>query len=201
MNNPTLTYYNENADAFLSSTTTVNLSEIQDQFLSYLNSGDKILDLGCGSGRDTKYFLDEGFDVDAVDGSDELVIRASSYTGIRVERMLFDELACINKYDGIWACASLLHLPYSQLSSMLDKIARALKGHGTFYASFKYGEFEGERNGRYFTDLNEERCKKLIRDNGMFRIECLWTTGDARPEKGEEKWLNMILIKDFQNQI
>ena len=78
MNNPTLTYYHENVDAFLSSTTTVDLSEIQDQFLSYLNPGDRILDLGCGSGRDTKYFLDEGFDVDAVDGSVELVIRASS---------------------------------------------------------------------------------------------------------------------------
>ncbi|MFR1725475.1 class I SAM-dependent methyltransferase [Emergencia timonensis] len=200
MNNPTLTYYNENVDAFLSSTTTVDLSEIQDQFLSYLNPGDRILDLGCGSGRDTKYFLDEGFVVDAVDGSDELVIRASSYTGIQVKRMLFAELACINKYDGIWACASLLHLPYSQLSLMLDKIARALNEHGIFYASFKYGEFEGERNGRYFTDLNEERCRELIGDNGKFHIECLWTTGDARPEKGEEKWLNMILIKDFQNQ-
>lgn len=191
MKNLTLTYYNENADAFLSSTTTLDLSEIQDQFLCYLHPGDKILDLGCGSGRDTKYFLDEGFDVDAVDGSVELVIRASSYTGIQVQHMLFDELSHINKYAGIWVCASLLHLSYSQLSPMLDKIVIALKEDGVFYASFKYGEFEGERNGRYFTDLNEAKCRELIRDNGKFRIECLWVTGDARPEKVIEQYLNV----------
>lgn len=200
MNNLTLTYYNVHADEFSSSTRAVEFGEIQNLFLSYLKPGDKILDLGCGAGRDTKYFLQKGFDVHAVDGSDELVIRASAYTGIQVRQMLFDELDFINKYDGIWACASLLHLPYTQLTPMLDKIARALKERGIFYASFKYGEFEGERNGRYFTDLNEERFKQLLYDNERFCVENVWVTGDARSEKGDEKWLNMILIKNSQSQ-
>ena len=109
MVNKTLNYYNQNADSFIEGTVSVNFKEVQDKFLQML-SGKKILDFGCGSGRDTMYFLKSGFDVTATDGSEELCKYASEYTGIQVKQMLFQDLDEVDYYDGIWACSSILHL-------------------------------------------------------------------------------------------
>ena len=104
-------YYNKNAKEYSSSTIGVDFSSTQERFLDYLPQHAKILDFGCGAGRDTKAFLEKGFDVDAVDGSEELCKIASLYTGIAVRQMFFQQLDAVAKYDGIWACASILHLP------------------------------------------------------------------------------------------
>lgn len=199
-NNTTLKYYNSNAEEFCTDTRDAVFTETQDKFLKFLCAGDKILDFGCGSGRDTKYFVRQGFDVDAVDGSEELCKLASEFTGIAVNQMLFQELACKNKYDGIWACASILHLTYQELKDMLLKIMTALKAGGVFYVSFKYGENEGFRNGRYFIDMTEDKIRNLFSDIDSLNIEEMWITSDVRPEREQEKWLNIISIKNSQNQ-
>ena len=118
----TLKYYNENAQSFASGTVSVKFTEVQDKFLEKLNLDAYILDFGCGAGRDTKYFLSRGYQVDAVDGSEQLCRIASEYTGIKVRQMLFQELDEKEKYDGIWACASILHLPKKQLREVLKNI-------------------------------------------------------------------------------
>ena len=150
--NKTLNYYNENAQSFASGTVSVEFTEMQDKFLQKLNPGAYILDFGCGAGRDTKYFLDQGYLVEAIDGSEQLCQIASKHTGIKVRQMLFQELKVNEKYDGIWACASILHLPKKELKEVFKKMLTALKPGGRIYTSFKYGEYEGMRNGRYFTD-------------------------------------------------
>ena len=160
-----------------------------------MNPDAYILDFGCGAGRDTKYFLSRGYQVDAIDGSEQLCRIASEYTGIKVRQMLFQELDEKEKYDGIWACASILHLPKKQLHEVLENMYAALKSEGWIYTSFKYGEFEGERNGRYFTDFTTDTFKDFIRDMHGLKIEEHWITGDARPGRGEEKWLNLLLQK------
>lgn len=104
--NETLEYYNANAKSFVFETVHVDFKETQDKFLHYILPKGKILDFGCGSGRDAKYFHDKGFAVDAIDGSEELCRLAARYTGIHVKQMLFSELAAVEQYDGIWACAS-----------------------------------------------------------------------------------------------
>ena len=191
----TLKYYNENAQSFASGTVSVKFTEVQDKFLEKLNSDVYILDFGCGAGRDTKYFLSRGYQVDAVDGSEQLCRIASEYTGIKVRQMLFQELDEKEKYDGIWACASILHLPKKQLREVLKNMYAALKSKGWIYTSFKYGEFEGERNGRYFTDFTTDTFKDFIHDMHGLKIEEQWITGDVRPGRGEEKWLNLLLQK------
>ena len=191
----TLKYYNENAQPFASGTVSVKFTEVQDKFLEKLNPDAYILDFGCGAGRDTKYFLSRGYQVDAVDGSEQLCRIASEYTGIKVRQMLFQELDEKEKYDGIWACASILHLPKKQLREVLKNMYAALKSKGWIYASFKYGEFEGERNGRYFTDFTTDAFKDFIHDMHGLKIEEQWITGDVRPGRGEEKWLNLIMQK------
>ncbi|MBD5105946.1 MAG: methyltransferase domain-containing protein [Lachnospiraceae bacterium] len=195
LQNITIDYYNKNAETFAETTIDVNLVETQDKFLNCLSHKGKILDFGCGSGRDTKYFLEKGYNVDATDGSEELCKIASNYTGIEVKRMLFSELDAVEKYDGIWACSSILHLPKNELKIILQKMEAALKVDGVIYTSFKYGKFEGERNGRYFTDFTIELFTDYLQDIENLQIEEYWITGDVRPGRGEEKWLNLILRK------
>lgn len=195
MKNNTLNYYNTNATSFVSSTRSVDFTQTQDRFLRLLPSAAAILDFGCGSGRDTKYFLDVGMQVDATDGSEELCRLASEYTGIPVRQMLFEELDAKAQYDGIWACSSILHLSQESLKDVLKKMIAALKEHGIIYTSFKYGTFEGERNGRFFTDFTEETFREFVADVDGIRIEETWITGDVRPGRGDERWLNLILRK------
>ena len=196
MSDKTLDYYNQNADTFFSGTVSVDFTQTQNKFLNYLNPGDSILDFGCGSGRDTQYFLEAGMKVDAIDGSEEMCRIASEYTGIEVQQMLFQELDVHDQYDGIWACASILHLPKNDLKIVLQKMAAALKKYGIIYTSFKHGEFEGERNGRYFTDFTIDTFQTLIQDIEGLQIKEDWMTGDVRPGRGEERWLNLILQKN-----
>lgn len=191
----TLKYYEENANQFVQGTVSVDFKQTQDKFLGKLKIGDSILDFGCGSGRDTKYFADKGFQVEATDGSLELCKLASEHTGIPVRQMLFEELNELEKYDGIWACSSILHLSKDALAKVLKKMADALKGKGVIYTSFKYGEFEGERNGRYFTDFTIETFKEYLQGIPELQMEEYWITSDVRPGRGEEKWLNLILCK------
>ena len=168
---------------------------IQVRSLSKLSVGAFILDFGCGSGRDTKYFLDHGYTVEAIDGSEDLCKLASAHTGVEVKHMLFQDLHEVNKYDAIWACSSILHLPYTELVDVMKKMVTALKDNGLIYTSFKYGTFEGVRNGRYFIDMTEDRLGKLLQDVDELEVEETWVTSDVRPGRGEEKWLNLFLRK------
>ena len=193
MDNTTLNYYNTHAQDFVQGTVGVDFHITQDRFLAQLEKDASILDFGCGSGRDTKYFLERGLAVEATDGSAELCKLASEYTGIKVKQMLFSELDAVEKYDGIWACASILHLAWDELVAVLQKMVRAVKAGGVIYTSFKYGQFMGERNGRFFTDLDEEGLARLLKAVGGLEVKELWITGDVRPGRGEEKWLNVLL--------
>ena len=191
----TLDYYNSKAKDFVTDTVAVAFTEMQDTFLEYIPKGGRILDFGCGSGRDTKYFISKGYDVDATDGSEELCTIASEYTGIKIKQMLFEELDEVELYDGVWACASILHVEKKQLPEILKKIATATKKGGVVYTSFKYGEFEGIRNGRFFTYLTEESFGEILRSVSDLAIEKLWISADVRAERGEERWLNIVLRK------
>ena len=191
----TIDYYNQNADAFASGTIDVEFTQVQDKFLSYLPTGAYILDFGCGSGRDTKYFLSKGFQVDATDGAEELCKIAGKTAGIPVKQMLFSELDAVEKYNGIWACSSILHLPKDELKDVMGKMIRAIKDGGYIYTSFKYSEFEGYRNGRYFTDYMEESFAEFLKDFPQLKITEEWVSRDARPGRSDEKWLNLILKK------
>ena len=194
MNN-TINYYNQNAENFIANTQNADMHPTQERFLRLLDANTSILDFGCGSGRDTKYFLEKGYQVTATDGSAELCKLASEFTGIKVKEMLFQELDAINQYDGIWACSSILHLSKKELLPVIQKMCEALKDNGIIYTSFKYGDFEGERNGRYFTDFTEKTFREVIEKVPELTIEEHWITSDVRPGRGEEKWLNLLLRK------
>ena len=198
-NSKTIEYYNKNAAQFTDSTILAEVHDIQKKFLGYLDKGASILDFGCGSGRDTKYFLENGYKVEAIDGSEELCKLASEYAGINVQHMFFQDLCVTDKYDGIWACSSILHLNKAELRPVLGKMLTALKKAGIIYSSFKYGDFEGERKGRYFTDFTKDTFEEFIKDFDGIRIVDEWISQDVRPDRGDEKWLNLILQKVATN--
>ena len=189
----TLNYYNEQFEKFAGSTKDLEFSEIQDYFLHYVKPGSLVLDFGCGSGRDSRYFLQKGYRVEAIDGSEKMVRIARETAGIPVKQMLFNELDEVEKYDGIFCCASILHVPSAELPDIMIRLRRAVKMNGIVYVSFKYGDFEGYRNGRYFTDLKEDSFQKLLDTVGGFEILDTRISTDARPGRDDEKWLNVML--------
>ena len=191
----TINYYNEMSQEYIDSTVNVDFTMTQNKFMNKLQAGCHILDFGCGSGRDSKCFINKGFQVTAIDGSIELCKYASELTGLNVKHMYFQELCDIDVYDAIWACSSILHLPYSDLKDVMAKMIVALKQNGIIYTSFKYGKYEGERNGRYFIDMDDDKFKNFIINYPNITVEELWITGDVRPGRSNEQWLNVILRK------
>lgn len=188
-------YYQQNAQRFYDDTVDVDMSALYAPFLAHLSPGARILDAGCGSGRDTKAFSERGYEVEAFDASAELAARARQLTGKSVEVMRFRELNTVEKYDGIWCCASLLHVPENELPEVMARLAKALKPGGVWYLSFKYGHGEREKDGRRFTDMDEASLRKIVAGSRV-EIEKVWFTGDARRGREAERWLNALLIRN-----
>lgn len=198
--NITTQYYKDNSKEFFDSTVAADVTPLYDRFLKYVPKSGNILDLGCGSGRDTKAFLELGYQVEAIDGSEELCLLASKYTGIEVRCMDFAQIDFRGRYDAIWACASLLHISSEKLPNVLARLREALRDDGIIYMSFKYGDFAGERDGRFFLDMTEERFHEILGEtNGLKLIE-EWHSEDVRREKKVE-WYNSICRKqnDYGN--
>ncbi|WP_255448689.1 class I SAM-dependent methyltransferase [Selenomonas ruminis] len=191
----TLQYYNNNAQKFVQDTQKINFRQLQQEFLSYIPLGGNILDFGCGAGRDSKYFLSKGYKIQALDGAEKMALLAEQYIKQAVLCQSFLDFYETDAYNGIWACASLLHLPWYDLRDVLHNLANSLHNEGIFYASFKYGVYDGMRNGRYFTDMTEERWQKLMRDNDALKVLKLWITTDVRKERSDDRWLNILCKK------
>ena len=193
--NTTIQYYEEHAKEFAANTLGADMTSIRSRFLAYLPTGCRILDFGCGTGRDAKAFLALGYDVTAIDGSEALCGIAQSLTGLPVRCLDFRNYKPEEGevYEGIWACASLLHLQKTELLPVMKALSQALITGGAFYVSFKYGTFEGERNGRHFTDFTPEDFSEFLKNIPVLSVAEYWVTGDVRPGRGDERWLNIVL--------
>ena len=190
----TIDYYNKHAEEFTASTFEVDMESLYQPFLADLPEGARILDVGCGSGRDTLAFKKKGYQVDAIDYSEELVKKATQLTGIPVRLQSFYEIDADQAYDGIWACASLLHCERTRLKEVTGKLLSALKPNGMLYMSFKYGNGDRQKEGRQFTDLDEEQAKALRKQFNYVQKIKQWITIDQRPDR-QEKWLNLLWKK------
>lgn len=193
--NDTLNYYAQNAGEFCAGSLAIDMSDMHSRFLTHMPPEGSILDLGCGSGRDSKFFAERGYRVTAVDGSAELCKRAEQLIGFPVRCMLFEELDYTNEFDGVWACASLLHVEKEKMPHILGLVADALKDGGTLYLSYKYGTGQRVDNGRFFSDYTEADIPLLFPDFSPLSCQQWWITRDKRPERSHERWLNMICKK------
>ncbi len=190
--NDTVEYYNRNAGEFVAGTIHADVSEIRDRFLSYVKTQGRILDAGCGSGRDALAFSKAGYQVEAFDASPELCKRASEMLGFPVECKRFEDMTGGPQYDGIWACASLLHVREQDMKDVMHRLKGLLNPGGILYASFKEGETERVKDGRFFHDMTEESCKALFEEAGFSVLE-LFTSRDVREDHPGEAWVNIIV--------
>ncbi|MFN8671848.1 MAG: methyltransferase domain-containing protein [Candidatus Sericytochromatia bacterium] len=196
MDEITFNYYKKNFEQFIKITENINMNDIYKEFIPLLASKSKILDVGCGSGRDSIYFHGQGYKVTAIDNCIEFIEHLKKNTDIEVYQMSFEEIHFKKKFDLIWACASLLHIKKEKLPEIISKIFKYLNNKGFFYLSFKYGSFSGERNGRIFTDMNENEFNKILEKIKGLKVIKYWHTVDQRPERNNEKWLNILLQKE-----
>jgi len=203
-------YYRQNAQQFFADTASVDMSALYLPFIDCLPPGALILDAGCGSGRDVKAFSEMGFAVEAFDASAELVALARQLSDKPVAQMRLQDVDAVETYDGIWCCASLLHVSEAELPDVMTKLAKALKPGGVWYLSFKHGRGEREKDGRRFTDMDEGGLQKLIegikREAGFegvtakrfaFETAKIWQTDDVRAGRSNEVWLNAIIRKSL----
>lgn len=138
-----------------------------DPFLDLLEPGARILDLGCGDGRDSERMIERGFTAEPSDGVPEMAALASRRLGFEVPVMRFDELAAKNRYDAVWANATLLHIPLTDLPGILARIYNALVPGGLHYASYKGGE-GGARDGfgRFYSYVPLDDLEAAYRASG-----------------------------------
>ena len=192
--NQTISYYDKNAAEFCKNTIDADMSFYRDKFLKYLKTGSAILDAGCGSGRDSVAFKHLGYHVTAMDASPEICKEAEKVLRQKVICKTFEELDDENVYDGIWACASLLHVPKERMSEVMCRLKRALKNDGVLYASFKYGKEEKIVNGRLFSNYDQRSLRTLMDETG-FEVLKLFVTKDVREDRHEELWVNVVGVK------
>ena len=187
-------YYNRNAVTFYDNTVDLDMEDVLERFIELLPEGSAVLDLGCGSGRDSIYLIENGFDVTALDGSKELCELAEIHIGQDVLNMNFSDIEFDHVFDGIWACASLLHVKEDELDQILDKVIHSLKTGGVLYMSFKHGDFSGQRNQRYFVDFNVKSLKELIGRHKDIEIIDIFVTDDVS-DKQKQEWINAFVRK------
>ena len=190
----TIAYYNHNATAFVDLTINADVSDLYKPFEELIPSGARILDLGCGSGRDSRYFAKRGYDVVAVDSSFAMCEYTRSIVDIPVFQMKVEDMSFEMEFDAVWACASLLHVPKAKQKSVLMLIGEALKIGGICYCSWKYGDEERTDNGRFFADYTERSLSDLLNSMGIFKVICCWVTDDVRINN-DQKWINVIIRK------
>ena len=194
----TVQFYDSNAKDFFESTYAVDMLDVYKKFETYLSPHSKILDAGCGSGRDTKYFLDQGHGVQAIDASTEMVKLARELTKIDVQHMTFQELKYVEDFDAIWSCASLLHITKTEIPLVFSKFIKALKNNGVWYMSFKMGDSEREKDGRLFNDYTEESLRDILKTFDTLNVCEIWLTEDRREDR-DDKWINAIVRKSSIN--
>lgn len=191
----TLAYYETNAERYFQETVNLDMSAFHERFLRQIPAGGWILDAGCGSGRDAKAFLEQGYRITAFDAAPRMASLASEHVGAKVTVRSFAQVQEVSCYDGVWACASLLHLPEVAIPSALARLWNSLKPGGCLYLSFKQGALERQEAGRWFTDADDVRMRGWLAALPECDDVTIWTTPNARPTNPDQAWLNVLATR------
>lgn len=188
----TTQFYENHAREYFNRTVSADLSALYNRFLKYVKPGGRILDVGCGSGRDLRVFRERGFDAIGIDGSEKLAKLAAEFSGTTCLVLRFEELNFDRTFDAVWACASLLHVPKQRLLPIVQRLYEALAEGGFLFVSVQLGE--GEQilpDGRFFAYYMPDEFAQLLNRAG-FSIDETWESGDYLPSGRPIRWVNMI---------
>ena len=185
-------FYDTNAQDFFDRSVEADMARGYADFMALLPAGGRVLDAGCGSGRDALAFHRQGFQVTAMEASARLAGLARAHTGLPIEVMTFDQVTWREAFDGIWACASLLHVPRVSLPGAVGRLRDALVPGGVLWMSFKYGREERQAGERGFTDLDEDLARAMVKTAGGLKLIDLVVTGDVRADHAGDRWLSVL---------
>lgn len=192
-------YYDRHAITFIATTREVDMSDTRERFLAAVPSRPdgpaRILDAGSGSGRDALAFRVLGHHVRAFDASPAMVAATQAHSAVETRLMRFEDFAWEHSFEGIWACASLLHVADADLPGVVDRLAAHLVPDGALYLSFKRGTGERVKAGRRFTDMTAESLAALLDGSGAFHKPDIWESRDCRPDRASELWVNAVVVK------
>lgn len=192
-------FYDVNAETFISTTRDVDMSDMQQRFLAALPVVDgkpaRILDAGSGSGRDALSFRMLGYEVEAFDVSPAMVAATREHAGVEAQQMRFEDFAWDHQFEGIWACASLLHVAEANLPTVINRLVDHLTQGGVLYLSFKLGTGERIKDGRRFTDMTEASIATLLDECASLSAPDIWQSKDCRPDRAAELWVNAVVNK------
>ena len=188
-------YYNQNGQKYIQDTLMADMSGLLDKFSQYLLPKGKVLDLGCGSGRDSLWFEQQGYEVVAMDGSRAMVDYCKKIIKGPVIHNTFDDFHTDDFFDGIWACASLLHVKRAHLSETISKFLKFLTPDGYFFMSFKLLDYDYEKEGRIFTNFTEKSLHHFLNQIPSIKIIETILTQDVRQERKDEGWISVIVCK------
>jgi SAM-dependent methyltransferase len=196
MNQPseTIRYYNDHADEYVKDTVDLNMEALYLPFLQMVPAGGKVLDAGCGSGRDTKAFLERGYTVTAIDASEKMVEVTTQLTGRPAQQLRLQDIDYQDEFDGIWACASVLHISATEIEGVMKGLFRALRLSGVCYLSFKEGKGERFDRNRRFLDFTASCLEQCLSHHPNVEIIRIWTTDDVRPSQTNQ-WVNALVRK------
>ncbi len=190
----TIEYYNKYAAKIFEDTAELDLENLRQKFLKYLEEGDTILDLGCGSGRDSLAFYELGYDVTPLDASREMCKLAEIHTGIEVLQMAYEDMEFDEVFDGVWGCGALIHVPENELEGILERVINAMCRNGILFLSFREGDFEGFKGEQYFCEYTEEKLERILKETRRLEIKKLWSS-EGQSRSGEEQWINVLARK------
>lgn len=196
----TIRYYDEAAADFYQNTVSADMSEHYQVFEKYLPQGGRVLDAGCGSGRDALHFRNQGYEVTAFDASSEMVRLSSALTGLNVLQETFETFCSSESFDGIWACASLLHNDRTSIAGILGKLAHLLRTGGVMYMSFKAGDRVYQKGGRLFNCYDEPSLRDLLESLPELEILKIYQTPDVRADRPDEFWISAIVRRTEESQ-
>jgi len=192
-------YYDSNANAFIATTRDVDMSDARERFLAavpaWADGPARILDAGSGSGRDALAFRVLGYDMKAFDASPAMVSATQAHAAVETRLMRFEDFTWEHSFEGVWACASLLHVADADLPGVVDRLAGHLVPDGALYLSFKRGTGERVKDGRRFTDMTAETLAALLDRSCVFGEPDIWESRDCRPERASELWVNAVVVK------
>jgi SAM-dependent methyltransferase len=191
-----LDYYERYAIPYYEQTIDLDMTEIMKPFIELMPEGAEVLDLGCGSGRDTVALEEQGYLVTPMDGSKRMCELAEIYTDRDVLCLTFEEMDFQEVFDGIWACASLLHVPSAEMPGIMEKVLAALKPGGILYFSVYEGERDGFCGGRWYCDYTEAGIRKLMARFAHADILDIWKTDPVRQDTADRQWLNVLVKKE-----
>jgi 2-polyprenyl-3-methyl-5-hydroxy-6-metoxy-1,4-benzoquinol methylase len=187
----TLDYYDRHAEAYARTTQPIDLSMVHSKFAYYVRPTGLVLDVGSGSGRDTRALMRLGFRVEAIDASPKMAAMSSEFTGVVTRVVCIESLEDFGRYDALWVNAVLLHVPENGQADVLMRIRNSLKPRGIAYLSYKLGS--GERtsaDGRFFLDMNQSRFEGLAHA-ADFHIEEHWIS--LSTVENNVSWFNVIV--------